>query len=213
MAAATPLADIMELRLDLMESFDLDVMISAGVKPVLVTYRSEEEGGKGTNNPEIASDYLVSAAQKGAHMIDVEFKMPLEYRQRILDVRGKSGVIISAHINDRTPSRKELKRLLDDIIRAGGDVVKVVTMAHGWEDNFRVLELIPAARGMDLKIIAFCMGRIGRMSRIFSLLMGGHMVFTSLEKGQESAPGQISVGEMKMMLEYFAITHGSDLHS
>jgi 3-dehydroquinate dehydratase type I len=76
-------------------------------------------------------------------------------------------------------------------------------MAKTWDDNLRVLELIPEARESDIKIIAFCMGHIGRMSRIFSLLMGAHFTFASLKAGQESAPGQVSVSEIKMMLEYF----------
>jgi 3-dehydroquinate dehydratase len=45
------------------------------------------------------------------------------------------------------------------------------------------------------------MGPRGRISRIFSHVMGSYVSFVSLEKGQESADGQISIGEMKKVLE------------
>jgi len=35
-------------------------------------------------------------------------------------------------------------------------------------------------------------------------LMGSYLTFVSLEGGQESAAGQITVIEMKRMLEYFS---------
>ena len=79
----------------------------------------------------------------------------------------------------------------------------IVTRAQSPEDNLRVLGLIPQARKMDVKIIAFCMGPMGRISRIASLLFGGYLTFASLEEGEESAEGQIPVTEMKKMLEKF----------
>jgi 3-dehydroquinate dehydratase len=38
---------MLELRLDLMGSFRLKEMIEMASKPVIVTYRSKKEGGKG----------------------------------------------------------------------------------------------------------------------------------------------------------------------
>ncbi|MBW1903280.1 MAG: type I 3-dehydroquinate dehydratase [Deltaproteobacteria bacterium] len=45
------------------------------------------------------------------------------------------------------------------------------------------------------------MGPAGRISRIFTLMMGGYLSFASLEEGQESASGQIPVRKMKKLLE------------
>jgi 3-dehydroquinate dehydratase type I len=68
-------------------------------------------------------------------------------------------------------------------------------------DNLKVLDLIPKAQERGIRIIAFCMGRFGKISRIFSHLMGGYLTFASLEGGEESAPGQIPVEEMKRILK------------
>jgi 3-dehydroquinate dehydratase type I len=203
MAMAAPLADIVEVRLDLMDSFDLGPIIRSSVKPVLITYRSEKEGGMGKDDPDTVAGYLVSAIKEGTDIIDLELGMPLTVRERILNARGGTKVIISTHINDGTPSRDELKRIFNESVGAGGNIVKIVTRASRWDDNLRVLELIPEAREMDVDIIAFCTGPLGRMSRIFSLLMGAHMTFTSIQKGEESADGQIPIMEMKELLEFF----------
>jgi 3-dehydroquinate dehydratase type I len=203
MAAAAPLADIVEIRLDLMNSFDLGPIIRSSVRPVIITYRSEKEGGMGKDDPDTVAGYLVSAIKEGTNLIDLELGMPLTVRERILNARGGTKVIISTHINSGTPSRDELKRIFNKSIGAGGNIVKIVTRASRWDDNFRVLELIPEAREMGVDIIAFCTGPLGRMSRIFSLLMGAHMTFASIQIGEESADGQIPIMEMKELLEFF----------
>lgn len=197
--------DITEIRLDLMETFQLAKIIRSAEKPVIVTYRSEREGGKGTSDPSMVAEYLITAAHEKADYIDVELSMATEWRNKIIQSKGKSRIIISTHIMDRTPSMNDLNIILNDSINAGGDIVKIVTMANSLEDNLRMLELVSNAKGKDIEIIAFCMGAMGRMSRIFSLLMGGYLTFTSLETGEESAPGQIPVNEMKYLLEYFAV--------
>ncbi len=198
-------ADICEIRLDLMASYNLDEIIKAAQKPVIVTYRSEKEGGKGVVDPSAVADLLITAAQKNAEYIDVELTMPDELRDRVIRNKGNSQIIISTHNMENTPSGDDLNILLEESIRAKADIVKIVTMAISPDDNLRMLDLVSRANKRGFKIIAFCMGAEGRMSRVFSLLLGGYLTFTSLETGEESAPGQIPVNEMKRLLEYFAV--------
>jgi 3-dehydroquinate dehydratase type I len=198
-------ADVLELRLDLMDSFDLHEMISMAERPVIITYRSEKEGGQGRHDPLTIVSYLKSAVDANAAYIDVELSMPLELRNEIIKNRKNSRIIISTHMMEYTPLKNDLMSLFNESIRAGGDIVKIVTMANSMDDNLRILELVSEARKRKIDIIAFCMGPLGRMSRVFSLLMGAYLTFTSLDSGEESAPGQIPVQEMKRLLEYFAV--------
>jgi 3-dehydroquinate dehydratase type I len=198
-------ADVLELRLDLMDSFDLHETISAAERPVIVTYRSVKEGGRGSNDSLTIVSYLKSAADENAAYIDVELSMPFELRDEIIKNRKKSRIILSTHMMEYTPPEGDLLFLLDESIRVGGDIVKIVTMARSIEDNLRVLELISEAKKRKIDLIAFCMGPLGRMSRVFSPLMGGYLTFASLEEGEESAAGQIPVQEMKRLLEFFKI--------
>ncbi len=196
-------ADVLELRLDLMDSFDLHEMISVAEKPVIVTYRSKNEGGKGGDNPSKVAEYLINAAHENAAYIDVELSMSDRLRNNIISNKKNSRVIISTHLVDHTPAKDDLLVLLNESVKAGGDIVKIVTMANSMEDNLRMLELVSEAKKRKIDIIAFCMGHPGRMSRVFSILMGGYLTFASLEAGEESALGQIPVGEMKKLIKYF----------
>jgi len=201
LAKAETLADMTEIRLDIMEDFDLEAIINACSKPLLVTYRSKQEGGKGLADFGTRVRYLRTAVELGSDLVDVEYRLPLEFRQELFLNRGESNLVVSAHLMHETPSREKLEELLKDMATTGADIVKIVTCATCWEDNLRVLELLPKARAEGIKIIAFCMGPMGRTSRIFSGFMGGYATFACLEPGQESASGQIPVREMKRILE------------
>ena len=201
---ANQLADMLEIRLDLMDSVDLSKILDTADKPVLVTYRSRNEGGKGSTDPNTYTQYALAALQLGADLVDVELWLPVKWRDRILNARGKSGIVISSHIQGFTPAPENLEKILEDAIATGADVVKIVSQAEKWTDNLRLLDLIPKAHDRNIRIIAFCMGPLGRASRVLSHLMGGYLTFASLEAGEESADGQITASEMKHILEILA---------
>jgi len=199
-ARANPLADVLELRLDYMESFCLDDLLGGAARPVIATYRSQKEGGNGYADYDTIACSLWNAIEKGAAFVDVEYRMPFELRRRFLESRGSWGVIISAHLLDGTPSSRRLEYIFNTMAETGADIVKIVTQARAPEDNLRVLGLIPIALKVGVRIIALCMGPMGRLSRIASPLLGAHLTFASLEKGQESADGQIPVMLMRDIL-------------
>ena len=200
-AKANPLADVLELRLDVMDSFRLADMVQAASKPVIVTYRSKKEGGHGPADDETQARHLFKAIETEVDYVDMEYRMPLELRRQILQNRRKSKIIVSVHILDNTPPQEELEEIFKNLTRTEADIVKIVTRAQRPVDNLRVMDLIPRAMGMNLKIIALCMGEKGRVSRIASLLFGGYLTFASLDQGEESADGQIPVKEMREMME------------
>jgi 3-dehydroquinate dehydratase type I len=204
-ARANALADMLELRLDMMDSFDLHEMIQAASKPALVTYRSIREGGKGTADHKTHASYLSAALEEGAEFVDVERSLPEKWQEKIFRAQGKSSIVISTHVSESTPSKETLEEIFEELTATGADIIKIVTHARTMTDNLRVLELIPKAKERGIKIIAFCMGRLGRISRILSHLMGGYLTFASLEEGEESAAGQIPVEEMKKILDFFKI--------
>ncbi len=204
-ARAEPLADILELRLDMMDAFELHEIIQSAAKPVLVTYRSEKEGGRGAADYMTRVHFLKSAIEAGAGFVDVEHSLPLDYRRELFQMGGPSKFILSKHLLTGTPSREMLGDILKKLAATGADMIKIVAQAGSWEDNFRILELIPKAHDQKIRIIAFCMGPMGKMSRVFSCLMGGYLTFASLEAGEESADGQIPINELKKILECFSL--------
>jgi 3-dehydroquinate dehydratase type I len=77
------------------------------------------------------------------------------------------------------------------------DIVKIVTFARSWEDNLNILSLISHARKRKQEIVTFCMGEKGKMSRIFSPIIGAAWTYASITRGKASAPGQLTVEEMR----------------
>jgi 3-dehydroquinate dehydratase-1 len=199
-ARANPMADMLELRLDYMESFRLKEMLSKAAKPVIAAYRSQRKGGCGSADYDAISLHLVNAIDEGAAFVDVEYRMPRKLRRRFLERRGPWGVIISIHLLDGTPSSRKLEYIFKTLAATGADIVKIVTWAGSPEDNLRVLALIPMAHKLGIKIIALCMGPMGRLSRIASPLLGAYLTFASLEQGPESDDGQIPIMRMRDML-------------
>lgn len=193
-------ADVLELRLDLMASFSIPELVRASSSPVIVTYRSEREGGRGTAGVETRIRYLQEAVEAGAAFVDLEFCLPHSRRKKILENRGRSKIILSAHFVGGTPSFPVLKEKLNKMASHGAEVVKIVTLAKIPADNLRTLSLIPEARKMGVELITFCMGSLGKLSRIATVLLGGYMTFAALETGEASAPGQIPVRELKQVL-------------
>lgn len=200
---SAPHADLLEIRLDLIDTFSLEGLITAAPKPVLITYRTKQEGGMGKAEPKSLAAILIEAVRLGAHYVDVEYSLQDKWRDMILQTEGNTRFILSSHFMKGTPSKKKLKSLLAACASEGTGIVKIVTWANHWQDNWRVLDLIAEARNLNTDMIAFCMGPRGRVSRILSLPMGGFLTFASIELGEESASGQIPIHEMKKWVEYF----------
>ena len=76
-------------------------------------------------------------------------------------------------------------------------MVKIVCWARTLEDNLKVLSLLAYAREKRQAIVTFCMGEKGRMSRIFAPLMGAAWTYASLNRKRASAPGQLTIFEMR----------------
>jgi 3-dehydroquinate dehydratase type I len=205
MQEAEPLADLFELRRDVMTSCRLKDVIALAPRPVIITYRSRQQGGEGADDYGAHSRILSEAMELGAGFVDVEHPMPAEYQQRLFRDRGKTRVIISCHVLHETPDRSRLEKLYFKLADRGPDIgkpdiVKIVTHANEPEDNLRVLDLIPLARDHGIPVITFCMGPLGRVSRVVSPLMGGFLTFASLARGEESASGQLTATEMRDLI-------------
>jgi 3-dehydroquinate dehydratase type I len=107
---------------------------------------------------------------------------------------------LSCHLPAGTPGEEALADILKSLMREGMPVIKLVPFAKHPEDNLRVLSLLPRARECGQRMIAFCMGEAGRISRVMAPLLGSFLTYASLEEGEETAPGQLAVGEMRRML-------------
>jgi 3-dehydroquinate dehydratase type I len=194
-------ADLIELRVDYLKRGELAPLLENRQKPLIVTHRRKEEGGKYKGGERERLSVLQEAIDLGADYIDVELATERSLLRGLIGNKGGTRVILSYHDFQRTPSLKELQRLCGQMIRLDADVVKIVPFARSWEDNLTILSLIPYAKERRQKIVAFCMGEKGKLSRVFSPFLGAAWVYASLNRTRASAPGQLTVGEMREIWE------------
>jgi 3-dehydroquinate dehydratase type I len=194
-------ADLIELRADYLKRVKLALLLQNRQKPFIVTNRRKEEGGKYKGEERKRLSVLQEAIDLGADYIDVELATERSFLQGL--IRNKKGiqVILSFHDFRGTPSPKELQRLFGQMVRLEADVTKIVSFARSWEDNLSILSLIPLAKARKQKIVAFCMGEKGKVSRLFSPFLGAAWTYASLNKSRASAPGQLTVRELKGIWE------------
>lgn len=201
---ALPLAELVELRIDRIEAPALPMLLHAGRERIVVTNRRRDEGGFFASCETRRLERLHEAVELGARFVDIEARTGSRAVGRLADeVRshgGRTRLIVSHHDLAGTPSARTLAARVKACRALGADVVKIVTLANRAEDNLRVLEILPQAREMGQDIVAFCMGELGRLSRVAAPLLGSCWSYASLEKGAASAPGQLTVAEMRAVL-------------
>ncbi len=199
--AAQAAADVIEIRLDGMEKAAVKPFIEALEVPLLFTNRAPWEGGKGPDDEETRLALLYDAVISGAAYIDLELKTGDEARQRLIKAaRGKCETIISWHNFSTTPSAQGLRQILQEQYRTSAAIGKIVTMAHDFTDVLRVLDLQREARELGFPLIAFCMGRVGAVSRAATLKMGGFMTYAAVDGEAGTAPGQLAVSSLRHIL-------------
>jgi 3-dehydroquinate dehydratase type I len=194
-------ADLIELRIDYLRGVKLALLLEDRKKPFIVTNRRKEEGGKYKGEERERLIVLQKAIDLGADYIDVELATGRSFLRDLVRYKRETQIILSFHDFRKTPSIKELQKLFGHMVRLGADVVKIVAFARFWEDNLNILSLIPFAKERKQKIVAFCMGEKGKISRIFSPFLGAAWTYASLDKNKLSAPGQLTVRELKDIWE------------
>ena len=191
------LADLFEMRIDLIGEGWQDLTRKLE-KPWIATNRLAAEGGQYRGPEARRIEPLLHAVELGAAYVDIEVNTPnLDNVARAIKRRTK--LLLSYHDLEKTPPLEELKRIVRKQLNSGADVCKVVATANEPDDNLTLLRLIKAFP--EAKIIAFCMGPLGMLSRILCPLAGGEFTYASIEKGKESARGQLTVSEMRTMYD------------
>ena len=194
---ANRLADLIELRVDYLRNAELGLLFQNRKKPFIVTHRRKEEGGRYRGDERKRLGVLQEAIDLRADYIDVELATERSLLQGLISNKRSTRIILSSHDFRKTPPQKELQKLLDQMVRLEADVVKIVSFARSWEDNLNILSLLPFAKERKQKIIAFCMGEKGKISRIFSPFLGAAWTYASLKPNRNSAPGQLTAQALK----------------
>jgi len=187
-------ADFVEVRLDILErKAQLEDFTGPVKTPLIATDKSKRQEAD-------RQSMLLSAAKSGFKYVDADLQTPK--LQNFINQAKALGAkcIVSAHDFHKTPTIQELHRILEREVSSGADVCKIVTTAQAYEDNLTLLQFIKEAP-VRKKPVCFAMGPLGRTSRLLSPVFGSFFTFASLERGSETAPGQMTVQEMRAAYE------------
>ncbi len=194
-------ADVVEVRLDAMESPSLAELFDNITATLLFTNRPEWEGGRfsGPEKERIAP--IIAAATRGA-WVDIELSAPERSRRQVIAAAAGSGgrVIVSWHDFASTPDRGVLEEILARQMDSGADIGKMVTMARDATDSLRLLSMLEIAAAADFSLCAFSMGEAGRMSRVASIGLGGFMTYAAPDHGAATAQGQLPLAVMRRII-------------
>jgi 3-dehydroquinate dehydratase I len=190
-------ADLVEVRLDCLEiSRKLSDIVNSTKLPLIATNKFQSEKGFFAGNEIEHQQTLLNAAKNGFEYVDVALAGP-KTKETISKVKLLGAKpIISYHKFDGVLSVPEMQNVLEEEIASGANIYKIVTTAKKIEDNLPTLNFISSASS-KAKLVCFCMGEKGKISRFLAPLFGAFFTFASLEQGSETASGQISISEMK----------------
>ncbi len=192
-----PLVDLFEVRIDFIGG-GWQELVKQFRKPWIACNRSADEGGKWQGSEARRVEKLLQAVELGADIVDIELRTK-NLEKIVQAIKKKPKCLLSFHDLEETPPLDEMKEVVRRQLKAGADICKMVTTAQGFEDNLTVLQLISEFPGV--KLISFAMGPLGSMSRVLCPLVGGDFTYASIEKGKESAEGQITVRDLTKIYE------------
>lgn len=166
-------------------------------REILFTLRTRGEGGQIDLTSE---EYLaiIQDIQSIYHpdYIDFEFYSHREVFEQMLEF---SNLVLSYHNFQETP--ENMMEILSELTSLSPKLVKVSVMAHNEQE---VLDLMNYTRGFktlnpEQDYVTISMGKVGKISRLTADLTGSSWSYASV--GEESAPGQIPLENMRRIRE------------
>ena len=190
-------ANLVELRFDYLDDLSwAGEIISATRLTKIATLRHVSKGGKFRGREHDRIRCLFEAAKSGCEFIDIELgtRNTPEIIMKIKNLGAKT--IISYHDFHSTHNFRKLNMILKRQIKTKADLFKIVTTARRLRDNLTILDFVANAIEMG-EVVSFAMGELGTVSRILSPIYGASFTFAAVERGIESANGQLTLEEMR----------------
>ena len=190
-------ADFIEVRLDCLEISRKISDLSASTKiPLIATNKLQSEKGCFAGTEVERQQTLLNDAKNGFEYVDVDLSSPKhkETINQLMQLGTKT--IVSYHKFDGVLSVSAMEKVLDEEIASGASICKIVTTAKQVEDNLPALSFVSFASS-KAKLVCFCMGEHGKISRLLSPMFGAFFTFASIEQGSETAAWQMSISEMR----------------
>ena len=180
-------------------------------RPVILTLRTESEGGKAALS---ARDYReiirAYATESDAKILDIEAfdkengpdRDIIAFLVSLAHENGKT-VILSNHDFNLTPPRKEIVQRLLMMQEMGADIPKAAYMPQSEEDVHTLLAAAADAdEVLDVPFIALSMGELGMPSRVCGGTFGSCVTFAASSLAA-TAPGQMTADQLLCYMKQY----------
>ncbi len=194
-------ADLIEVRLDRLRSYrGLSKIARAVEKPLIATNRPLSDKGSYDGSETDRLKVLTEAVSKGFDYVDLELATS-KLGNAITSFRKKGAkILLSHHDHFRTPDITKLQTTLTKLQEYKPDLYKIITTAQFPQDNLTILSLLDKNRKRT-PLVSFAMGQTGIWSRIMAPYYGAPFTYASLERGLETAPGQLTITDLRRIYE------------
>lgn len=191
---AEDLADVVEIRLDCLKSAELHKTVSRlnSKKTLLLTYRPREQGGKSDVDSETRTAFWkeieTNNPAKCSLWFDYEYDLPKT------QINSVSVIIRSFHDFSGVPENlPEIYAKLSE----NNEIPKIAVRADDITDTIAIWNVLKMAKTDSKEIIPIAMGEAGKWTRILGLAHGALMTYAALDAKSETAPGQVSAGDLR----------------
>ncbi len=199
-------ADLLEIRIDSIVNVSPKIVrniIESIDFPIIATNRGENEGGMFLGSEKERINILKSCSNfKNVKYIDIELQTDSSLRNYIIKKCRESNIktIVSFHDFKKTPSVDQLLEIVKQEKKIG-DIAKVAVMPINLEDTISVLAIMSRCDNT----IAISMGELGSYTRVIASKFNAPITFAT--GGDVTAPGQIDIETMKLLLNMDLMDH------
>ncbi len=191
-------ADGFELRIDYNPNIDLEKILLRKTKPVLVTNRTNREGGTYSGEERARINRLYEAINCGADAIDIEWVTDCSPRDELISyaIGKRAGTILSYHKFDPGQDLAEIGRVMEDA-KALRCIPKIAVYVNTVLELEALRRIAEKEKLNEQKYVILAMGELGRDSRLNFGANGWGSVLSyfPLRKEQATAPGQVTLDE------------------
>ena len=187
-------AEMAEIRLDLTEFDNNEIRkVFAFPKPLIATFRP------GDYDDDERLEKLKLAIEAGAQYVDIEIESEEGYRNELVNFARKRQcqVIISYHNFDITPQQNELRKIVNTCFDYNADITKIATLVN----DDREIAALFSLYDINKNVLAIGMGEKGKITRVMAPFLGAPFTFAAPDKGDNTAPGQLTYSRMKEMIK------------
>ncbi|RMC41939.1 type I 3-dehydroquinate dehydratase [Lactobacillus sp. ESL0236] len=213
--AAQP--DLMEWRLDYYAAgiADQAALIATAQKlrqtvgdlPLLVTFRTQNEGGVAALADDAYLDLVeLIITKRLGDAVDIELFHDEERIKQLVSLAHDYNIVVimSNHDFDKVPAQDVIEFRLKKMAQLGADIPKLACMPHTPQDVLTLLEATQVVhKAIPNPLITMAMGDLGKVTRIAGQVFGSSLSFGAVS--QTSAPGQLSLKDLRNAENYLAL--------